>query len=489
MENRYVEKFKTENFSIGSFDVYQEDAKNLIIKNSEKTSEEAESILKKMPTTYRASILDNNGNYLGYIGLYNVEAKEDKASIRLEVNKDLQDHEIKEIEDTFKNWMSESLNLTDIEEKIYIDPNTVGISQKRVEPKINIILDSNYLVPGISEETLESFSKDYTIPKMQFPFTIKSNDMILGIVGLSNVIWSNKRANLNIFLNKDLDSNIVNDLSSYIIDDYINYVHKSNIHNVTLSVAGSDKDKLDIIKNTNLNYYGFIPYGTVSDNKIESNMMFQHIPNMKKENGIYVPENISKDKSIFDKEKKELDSIIEIGDGYKLVRPTTLNEELNSVVDGHISAMQNRDNYTIPLGEDKYIIQKGNGNYGISKAVSNYDYVLLDTNNNYSGYINILRNNADNKNAEIEIGIDPKLQGNGLGKKVVNAFYEELFSIGYASVTSAVFEFNNPSIKLHEKVAELNGIRLESYYINGKLWNMNYYTKINDLGEENGKKL
>ena len=42
--------------------------------------------------------------------------------------------------------------------------------------------------------------------------------------------------------------------------------------------------------------------------------------------------------------------------------------------------------------------------------------------------------------------------------------------IGIVSRPSIIF--NNPSIKLHEKVAQLNGIRLESYYINSKFWNM-----------------
>ena len=61
----------------------------------------------------------------------------------------------------------------------------------------------------------------------------------------------------------------------------------------------------------------------------------------------------------------------------------------------------------------------------------------------------------------------------------MNAFYDELFSMGVASVTSSVFSFNEPSIRLHEKVAMLNGIRLESYYVNGKLWDMSIYSKVN----------
>ncbi len=119
----------------------------------------------------------------------------------------------------------------------------------------------------------------------------------------------------------------------------------------------------------------------------------------------------------------------------------------------------------------------------MSKAFMNYSYIVLDDCNNYAGYINVLRTNANGKNIEVEIGIDPTLQHKGLGTMVINTFYDELFSIGAASVTSSVFEFNNPSIKLHEKVAELSGIRLESYYVNGKLWDMNIYSKVNNVIE------
>ena len=52
-------------------------------------------------------------------------------------------------------------------------------------------------------------------------------------------------------------------------------------------------------------------------------------------------------------------------------------------------------------------------------------------------------------------------------------------------MTSAVFEFNTPSVKLHEKVAKLNGVRLNSYYANNKLWNLSYYSKVNSIIENN----
>lgn len=483
MNENFVVKLETKGYLIGSFDVYQEMSKSLIQQNSNLSDEETETIFKSMPTTYRAAIIDKSGNYNGYIGLYNVDAKNNISSIRFEVNDNFNLSDKDEILNEFKKYLSESLNITEIDEFVFNFSGLKEFEKRELLPKSNIIIPNKLLVPGISEETLEMFSSDYSIPRLQMPFSIKSSDKTIGIIGLSNLIWSNRRANLNLFLDKNLGDDITNELSSYIIDDYINYVHNSNVHNITFSVNGSDDNILKIINNTNMNYYGSIPYGNNNGEIIESNVMFQHIPNMKKENGIIIPDNQSILMSKLDTVKKELDECIELGNGFKLVSPKAFEKEnidSNKVLEGHMRAMQNRQSFAIPLGEDKYILQKGNGNYGLSKALMNYSYVLLDEKNNYSGYVNILRDNANGKNAEVEIGIAPSLQHKGLGTVVINRFYDELFSIGYASVTSAVFEFNNPSLRLHEKVAELNGIRLESYYINGKLWDMSFYSKINE---------
>ncbi len=491
MNENFIAKLETNRYLIGSFDTYIETTKQLIKNNSNMTDEEVEVILKGMPTSYRAAITNKNGEYLGYIGLYNVDAKNDASSIRFEVNKDLEENDKTEILNEFNKYLQDSLNITEIQEIIYTTKSQTEIEKKEIVPSSNIIISNELLIPGVSEADLEKFSQDYSIPRLQLPFTIKSNGRTIGIIGLSNLIWSNKRANLNIFLDKSLGSDILNELSGYIIDDYIDYVHNSNVHNITLSVNGSNKNMLDLLSKTNMNYYGLIPFGAISDNNIESSMMFQHIPNMKKNNEILIPDNDLISASMLDTEKKELSEKIELNNGFKMIRPGSFEKEnidSNKVLQGHIMAMQNRDKFTIPLGEDKYFLQKGNENYGMSKALMNYTYVVLNKNNDYAGYINILRSNANGKNVEVEIGIDPKLQNNGLGTTVINKFYDELFSTGVASVTSSVFEFNNPSIKLHEKVAELNGIRLESYYINGKLWNMNFYSKVNSAIEENNGK-
>ncbi len=487
MNENFIAKLETTKYLIGSFDAYMDATKQLIKDNSNITDEEVETILKGMPTVYRAAITNKNGEYIGYIGLYNVDAKNNASSIRFEVNRDLDEQDKDEILSEFTNYLSNSLNITEIQEITYKAKNKSEIKKKEIILSSNIIITNELLIPGVSEKDLERFSQDYSIPKLQFPFTIKCKDRVIGIIGLSNLMWSNRRANLNIFLDKALGSDIANELSGYIIDDYINYVHNSKVHSISLSVNGSNDNMLNLLSKTNMNYYGTIPYGMANGNSIESNMMFQHIPNMKKENGIIIPNNNSISTSLLDTEKKELREKIELPNGFKMIRPSSFEKEnidVNKVLSGHIKAMQNRSGFTIPLGEDKYFLQKGNENYGITKAFMNYSYIVLDNSNNYAGYVNILRSNANGKNVEIEIGINPSLHHHGLGTMVINNLYDELFSIGIASVTSTVFEFNTPSIRLHEKVAEFNGIRLDSYYVNGRLWDMSFYSKVNSIIEE-----
>ena len=270
MEN-FISKLETDKYIIGSFDVYLEKVKELIKNNYPKiTDEEVEEILKKMPTTYRAAITDKNDNFVGFIGLYDVDAQNETASIRFQANDQLLTGDRKRILEEFKKYISDSINIHNIKRVSYTDPTNIIINEDNLIPTTsNIIIPNNFLEPGITEETLEEFSKDYSIPKLSIPFTIKSNDKAIGIIGLSNLIWTNKRANLNIFLDKRLGSDIVNELSNYIIDDYLNYVHSLNVHNVNLRVSASDKDKLEVLKNSSMNYYGFIPLRIESCNNAE----------------------------------------------------------------------------------------------------------------------------------------------------------------------------------------------------------------------------
>ena len=90
MNENFIVKLQTNNYLIGSFDAFIETSKELIKDNSNITDEEVEVVLKSMPTTYRAAITNKEGTYIGYIGLYNVDAKNKTTSIRFEVNQELE---------------------------------------------------------------------------------------------------------------------------------------------------------------------------------------------------------------------------------------------------------------------------------------------------------------------------------------------------------------------------------------------------------------
>ena len=487
----FVEKFNTGKYKIGSFDSFYYDSINLIISNNRLSGKQAKKIIDSFPDNFRASIVDSDGNYIGFIALYDCDPSINTTSIRFEANKNISNEDKSSIIDTYKSWIRSALNYTNIEEELFITPDYREEKRCHIEPRANIIMNNSLLEAGIDSKVYDYFNYYYKLPSLRLPFTIKSQDKVLGIVGLCNVNYHNKRANLCIYFDHNIGQDIKNYLASSVIDDYIDYVHKSNIHNLTIAIPGHDKTKLDIAKDTKMNYFGYIPYGSINyDGNLESKYMFQHIPNMRKEEGLILPKNIVKNERDFSTEKKEIDPVVDIGDGYKLVSPLVFDDlgiNKEQIINSHNEALRTRDNFSIPLGEDKFIIQKGDGSYGTSKSVMNFNYVLLDGNNNYAGYINILRGNANKSNAEIEIGIKPGLQKLGLGKRVLNTFYEQLFSIGYASVTSAVFSFNEPSLRLHEKVAKLDGVRIESYYINDRLWDMSFYSKVNDLSENRHK--
>ena len=57
--NEFIKKLETKNYEIGSFDVYLEKSKELIEQNNDKIKKNIDDdLLKVMPTTYRASIID-----------------------------------------------------------------------------------------------------------------------------------------------------------------------------------------------------------------------------------------------------------------------------------------------------------------------------------------------------------------------------------------------------------------------------------------------
>ena len=96
--NEFIKKLETDNFEIGSFDVYLDKSSELMDKNKD-IGFASEELLKKLPTTYRASIVSKNDNsYIGFIGVFDVDSRNDATSIIFETNKRLSDEELEEID-------------------------------------------------------------------------------------------------------------------------------------------------------------------------------------------------------------------------------------------------------------------------------------------------------------------------------------------------------------------------------------------------------
>ena len=81
---------------------------------------------------------------------------------------------------------------------------------------------------------------------------------------------------------------------------------------------------LDIINNSDMNFYASIPYGASYNGNIESSYMFQHIPFMESETGIILPEN----KILFsNNETGILRNVVAVDDTYRLVSPKAFESE------------------------------------------------------------------------------------------------------------------------------------------------------------------
>ena len=370
---------------------------------------------------------------------------------------------------------------------------------------------------GISQQDAKMFEEEgKDAEKLACLYTIKVGNQTCGVIGLKSLLWANKRAELIVYLSKELEFDVLKYIIPVAIDKYLKFLSNIGLESIVYNADPEDKFMLYLVSNSLLNYICTLPYYFEDENGTHSSFLFEYYPKMQKkfsikceskmsskegsmklkdlsdiireklkitiedDNGI-IQENLSQKIDEMPK-KLPLDDVLFSDSNYRAVSPQYLtgNEKnINDFVWGYIEALQNRENLSIPLGEDKYFIQEGNGKYGASKQFLNFDYIVLDKNNNFVGYCNRL--GTDGRNARIDIAISPKYQNMGIGTKLLSCYYDELFRAGYLSVTSYVFDFNEASKKLHDKLATHVGTRKNSYYSYGRLWDMNIYVKTKFL--------
>lgn len=488
VQKNFIPKLETEKYLLGSFDACLQESRSLVLENSlldelseidtkectvgdSKLLEIIDKYLSTLPTLFRAAITTKEKEYVGYIALTNVCYPKHSTDVIMEVKKDLSNKAINEILDEYMEYVHDFLNLktfhtVTIKQKGNMVVNT--IHKKNNDEKLSIsttVLDSWINLKYIEEKNQEH--------NLVYPCAMLDNDKTIGIIGLKNVNYPNQRAQIEMVFEDDYQEDYK--VGMY-LESYARFVKRYDIPDAMCLIPASNKIRRESAEKANFSYFGCIPYSIQNKNEDYESLLIYHY-------GYTNADNYDLDRYKYDRASDQTSistpqDRIKINSKYSLVNPKTLDQiTLDRAVYNHAWALTDREHFSIPLGEDKYFPQIGCDNYGVYKAVKNFTYLIMDDKNNYIGFVNIIRGNG--KNIEIEIGIKPSLQNRGIGTLALSTFYDEMFRIGYYSVTSSVFSFNHISRHMHEKLSENTAIKVHTYYAYERLWDMYIYTKVN----------
>lgn len=475
MDNNFIEKLSTFDYEIGSLNVFYGDIVNLISRKQNVTFIKAKSILNDLKLNSRAAIVEKDTNKLvGYIGIKNIDIYKSKIQIEKDFFFDIDEEKKEEIEKVYCHWVKQNYGNKEFADSISLDIN------------IGKITHSN-LFPGISIGNSITIKKwNGHLSNLFYPCSIISdNKEFIGAIGLSDYSANSRKGTLNVIVDPSMPDSIKIKFIPEIINSYLDYAHSLNIHNITFALSASDQLGMEILKNTKMHLFAEVPLSFYdrSTNVMESKLLYQHVPGIKLHDIEVTGLKLTGSIDVFPFRKNK----VHLFNGFKLLNPDLLmlcDIDINYIVDSHINALKDRFNFAIPIGEDNYIYNRGNENEGIYKKVLEFDYVILDSKNNYCGFIKDMKKAPESRTAEIAIGIVPKYQGIGLGKDALENYYDQLFSQGYVSISSIVYDFNEKSKRLHDKLAQFNGVRIESNMAFGRLYDSNYYTAINPKVKE-----
>ena len=465
-KDNFLVKLESSNFLIGSFDAYIDETKKLIIIDSNLPDSAAEEIINSMTNGFRAAITSKDEEYIGYIGLYDINFEMMSASIRFEVNRKLSSDEKEEILDKFKNFLSLSSNINVIDEITYIASGKKLIERIPKPSDRTIKPDSPYLIEYCDSKNLS------------YPFMIYSNssdtEKALGVIGLSKVDYINRCATLHIYLDSYAEDTTSDLPLPEIINKYVRYIHELNFHNVNILVSESDKKVLELLNRSEMKCCGEIPYSAFDGNNLVSSIVFQHTPEMNKENGENaVIQNMSCPLPTVSS-TMNLPESIKIGD-YKILKPSLLpNEKINFLLHGLMEAMKDRERFVIPYGLDYRFIEKD----FLEEELKKYSYIILAPDDSFAGFINISKNNG--RNVEAKFGFAQKINNLVNSGTLVKMFCNELFSYGVASITIPVTAYNGSDIyNFLSRNTTANCALSECSYLNSSYWDLYCYVIVN----------
>lgn len=321
-------------------------------------------------------------------------------------------------------------------------------------------------------EDLKSELNNYSANNY-FAIIENGTNKLVGIVGFKNLIQSNQRSNIDLILSEKLDKEKSIKYGSEALKGISDYAYDViNLH--SLLCEDSDINLSSMYENAGYQYIGTRHSCLLKEGNLKDLHFFQKLPNMALE-GKHVEglEQFIVSPKTF--KVSELPLMVKEGN-ITLLRPKYLDKTQKSIAKELLGKSLNNSFDAAAMGESKTLYN----DYRLNKKLdekTGYDYIILNNDGYPIGYVDRLHVDKNNLSTDVEINIfDSESRNKGYGKEAYQTYIKVLRQIGYISIGSVVFGFNNPSIKLHEglKFNEY-ALRNESYFALGKLQDMHYY--------------
>lgn len=330
----------------------------------------------------------------------------------------------------------------------------------------------------LTEETAREELNDLAV-KNAFAIIDKGSNEMIGLIGLSNTQAMNQRSNLWIQMDTTMDYNKQIDQGVDALHLMLEYCFDiMNLHSIIMEFPAFNRQAFDICKDSNMLFMSEREQAVLLENGLYDNMIsYQCSPMIyEMETALYANQDLSHIGSnirqlSFNEVSKMRDILT--GANVQLVTPSSIAENKKDHYIHTLAAFLNDPEISIPLGEYK----TNWNNFRAKRQLESVDYVI-EKDDKLIGYVNLFRKNERNRSADLEVVIgDKSEQRKGYGKEAMSLFLTEEYQNGiYNSLISNIFDFNKPSLRLHQSLGyQKIGDRYEAYYANGSLRDMQTY--------------
>lgn len=353
----------------------------------------------------------------------------------------------------------------------------------------SLIVFDGYTGKRILTEEAARAELDDLSNKDAFAIIDKGRNQMIGLIGLSNKDQINQKSNIWIKMDTTMDYDKQ-------IDQGVNALHLMleycfdfmNLNSIVMEFPAFNKQSLDICKKSSMSFMAKRDQAVLLGKDLYDNLIsYQCNPMIyDMETGLFEDHNraFSEIKKLSFNNNSKMSQLL-TGNNISLVMPSILREDKKKDYIHDLASFLNDPKVSIPLGN------KVNWNYERSKMqLESVDYAIFKD-DKLIGYINLFRKNERSRSADMEVLIgDRNEQNKGYGREAMTLFLEEEYQNGiYNSLISNIFDFNEPSLNLHQSLGYKKiGNRYEAYYAYGKLNDMQVYEMNRDVHREYVKK-